>query len=183
MGGSGQVAFCSGYAFAYISFSTTSLQYGNYLIPSSLLILALTLSLGFNYLFNPFVLDVALVPQLITRAIHSLTHPIHIYSYTNPSPFHSYLLVTYKHSMCVEYFSQSTIYPSYLLSELETLMCQDCSQPGSKLMGRKCFFSTKARWFGWEKLVCPKMPSFFSFEFWSGGKSLGRDIWRVDGDS
>jgi hypothetical protein len=74
------------------------------------------------YPFNAFVLDVGLVPRPITCPIHSLTHPIHIYSYTDLSPFHSYPVVTYKHSMYVQYFNQSTIYPRYLLSELESLV-------------------------------------------------------------
>jgi hypothetical protein len=63
------------------------------------------------------ILDVALVPRLLTHSIHSLTHPIHIYSYTDPSPFHSYLLVTYKHSMYIELLQS-------IESELESLVCR-----------------------------------------------------------
>jgi hypothetical protein len=62
------------------SFSTTSPRYGNYLIPSSLPVLASTLRRLFYYLYIPDVLDVALVPRLITHPIHSLTHPIHLHS-------------------------------------------------------------------------------------------------------
>jgi hypothetical protein len=78
---------CNGYAFASISFSTTSPQFGYYLIPSSLPVLASTLRRLLYYLYIPDVLDVALVPRLITHPFI----PLHIRSISIPLLSLSYL--------------------------------------------------------------------------------------------
>jgi hypothetical protein len=64
-----ELEVCNGYAFTINSFQPHLPDMAIPTIHSSLPILALTLPRLLYYLFIPFVLDVALVPQLITHSI------------------------------------------------------------------------------------------------------------------
>jgi hypothetical protein len=58
----------------------------------------------------------------------------------------------------------------------EVYLCVRCWPKSSarlKADGQNVFFSTKRRWFGWEKLVCPKMPSFFQHRILGWGEEFG----------